>query len=194
MLKRPLLGLLAALSLTLVGCALSPQQLSPQPKLTGPLTPVGQGQPVVVRVADGRPSPVLGTRGGIYADTSAISVQGQDILPRLQAEAEAAVRLLGFTPSPNAYNAPQLTLTLADLKYQSPKETYVTEANISASFRVDVQNSSRRYSGKYGASLNQRFGTAPNQQTNTKLVSDVLSDAMTRAFKDPTIGQVLSQQ
>ncbi|MDH4561852.1 YajG family lipoprotein [Pseudomonas sp. BN411] len=194
MLTRSLLGLLAALSLTLVGCALSPQQLSPQPKLTGPLTPVGQGQPVVVRVADGRPSPVLGTRGGIYADTSAISVQGQDILPRLQAEAEAAVRLLGFTPSPNAYNAPQLTLTLADLKYQSPKETYVTEANISASFRVDVQNSARRYSGKYGASLNQRFGTAPNQQTNTKLVSDVLSDALTRAFKDPTIGQVLSQQ
>ncbi|MDE3735650.1 MULTISPECIES: YajG family lipoprotein [Pseudomonas] len=193
MLKRPLLGLLAALSLTLVGCALSPQQLSPQPKLTGPLTPMGQGQPVVVRVADGRPSPVLGTRGGIYSDTSAISVQSQDILPRLQAEAEAAVRLLGFTPSPNAYNAPQLTLTLADLKYQSPKETYVTEANISASFRVDVQNSTRRYSGKYGASLNQRFGTAPNQQTNTKLVSDVLSDALTRAFKDPTIGQVLSQ-
>ena len=194
MLKRSLLGLLAALSLTLVGCALSPQQLSPQPKLTGPLTPYGQGQPVVVRVADGRPSPVLGTRGGIYADTSAISVQSQDILPRLQAEAEAAVHLLGFTPSPNAYNAPQLTLTLADLKYQSPKETYVTEANISASFRVDVQNSARRYSGKYGASLNQRFGTAPNQQTNTKLVSDVLSDALTRAFKDPTIGQVLSQQ
>ncbi|MCY1289310.1 hypothetical protein D3C81_1398180 [compost metagenome] len=194
MLKRPLLGLLAALSLTLVGCALSPQQLSPQPKLTGPLTPVGQGQPVVVRVADGRPSPVLGTRGGIYAETSAISVQSQDILPRLQAEAEAAVRLLGFTPSPNAYNAPQLTLTLADLKYQSPKEgVYVTEANISASFRVDVQNSTRRYSGKYGASLNQRFGTAPNQQTNTKLVTDVLSDALTRAFKDPTIGQLLAQ-
>ncbi|WP_044873531.1 YajG family lipoprotein [Pseudomonas sp. LFM046] len=193
MLKRSLLGLLAALSLTLVGCALSPQQLSPQPKLTGPLTPVGQGQPVVVRVADGRPSPVLGTRGGIYADTSAISVQSQDILPRLQAEAEAAVRLLGFTPSPNAYNAPQLTLTLSDLKYQSPKETYVTEANISASFRVDVQNSTRRYSGKYGASMNQRFGTAPNAQTNTKLVGDVLSDALTRAFKDPTIGQVLVQ-
>ena len=47
--------------------------------------------------------------------------------------------------------------------------------------------------GRYGASLNQRFGTAPNQQTNTKLVSDVLSDVLTRAFKDPTIGQVLLQ-
>ncbi|BBP85398.1 YajG family lipoprotein [Pseudomonas sp. No.21] len=194
MLNRALLGLLAGLSLTLVGCALSPQQLSPQPKLTGPLTPVGQGQPVVVRVADGRSSPILGTRGGLYADTSNITVQGQDILPRLQTEAEAAVRLLGFTPSPNAFNAPQLTLTLADLKYQSPKEgVYVTKADISATFRVDVQNASRRYSGRYSASLAQQFGTAPNQETNTKLVSGVLSDALTRAFKDPTIGQMLAQ-
>lgn len=193
--KHLLFGLVAALGVTLVGCAHSPQQLRPQPKLTSALVAVGQGQPVVVRVVDGRQSPVLGTRGGLYPETSAISVQGQDILPRLQAEAEAAVRLLGFTPSQNAYNAPQLTLTLAELKYQSPKEgSYVTEADISASIRADVQNSARRYSGRYGASLNQRFGMAPNQETNTKLVSDVLSDALTRAFKDPTIGQMLGQQ
>lgn len=193
--KHLLFGLLAVLGASLVGCAHSPQQLRPQPKLNAPLVAVGQGQPVVVRVVDGRQSPVLGTRGGLYPETSNISVQSQDILPRLQAEAEAAVRLLGFTPSPNAYNAPQLTLTLADLKYQSPKEgMYVTEADISATFRADVQNSNRRYSGRYGASLNQRFGMAPNQETNTKLVSDVLSDALTRAFKDPTIGQLLGQQ
>jgi len=193
--KHLLFGLLGALGVALAGCAHSPQQLRPQPKLNAALVAVGQGQPVVVRVADGRPSPVLGTRGGLYPETSAISVQGQDILPRLQAEAEAAVRLLGFTPSQNAYNAPQLTLTLAELKYQSPKEgMYVTEADISATFRADVQNSARRYSGRYGASLNQRFGMAPNQETNTKLISDVLSDALTRTFKDPTIGQMLGQQ
>jgi uncharacterized lipoprotein len=64
---------------------------------------------------------------------------------------------------------------------------------MTASIRLDVQNSSRRYSGRYGASLNQRFGMAPNQATNTKLVSDVLSDALTRAFKDPTVSQILAQ-
>lgn len=192
--SRLLIGMIAVASLTLVGCAHSPQQLSPQPKINSPLIAVGQGQPVVVRVVDGRPSPILGTRGGLYPETSAISVSGQNVLPKLQAQAEAAVRLLGFTPTPNAYNAPQLTLTLAELKYQSPKEgLYVTEADITATIRADVQNSTRRYSGRYGASLNQRFGMAPNQETNTKLVSDVLSDALTRAFKDPTIGQVLSQ-
>ena len=103
MLHRALIALLAATSLTLAGCALSPQQLTPQPKLTSSLTPVGQGQPVVVRVVDGRSSPVLGTRGGLYPETSAISVSGENLLPKLQAEAEVAVRLLGFTPSANAY-------------------------------------------------------------------------------------------
>ena len=49
MLQRLLFGLITVTSLTLVGCAHSPQQLSPQPKLTTQLTPVGRGQPVVVR-------------------------------------------------------------------------------------------------------------------------------------------------
>lgn len=194
MLHRLLLGLLAMASLTLAGCVHSPQQLSPQPILNTQLAAVGRGQPVVVRVVDGRPSPVLGTRGGMYPETSTITVAGPQLLPQLQTQAEAAVRLLGFTPTANAYNAPQLTLTLSELKYQSPKEgLYVTEATISATFRVDAQNGGRRYNGRYGASMDQRFGMAPNQQTNTKLVTEVLSDALSRVFKDPTIGQVLGQ-
>ena len=79
MLPRLLLGLLAAASLTLAGCAHSPQHLSLQPMVTAQLNPIGQGQPVVVRVVDGRSSPVLGTRGGLYPETSAISVAGQDV-------------------------------------------------------------------------------------------------------------------
>ncbi|MNN62243.1 hypothetical protein D3C81_1775290 [compost metagenome] len=85
-------------------------------------------------------------------------------------------------------------MTLAELKYQSPKEgMYVTEATIGATFKADVANGNRRYSGRYGASLDQRFGMAPNQETNTKLVGDVLSDALTRLFKDQAIGQILGE-
>ncbi|MCQ4295770.1 YajG family lipoprotein [Pseudomonas stutzeri] len=194
MLQRLLFGLVTVLGMSLVGCAHSPQQLDPNPKLNGTINPVGQGQPVVVRVVDARPSPTLGTRGGLYPETSAVIVPSAKVIPKLQAQAEAAVRLLGFTPSPNAYNAPQLTLTLAELKYQSPKEgLYVTEANIGATLKIEVQNAGKRYDGRYGASLNQRFGMAPNEQTNTKLVTDVLSDALTRVFRDDNIGRLLAQ-
>lgn len=194
MLQRLLFGLVTVLGMSLVGCAHSPQQLDPNPKLNGSINPVGQGQPVVVRVVDGRPSPTLGTRGGLYPETSAVIVPAAKVLPKLQAQTEAAVRLLGFTPSANAYNAPQLTLTLAELKYQSPKEgLYVTEANVGATLKIEVQNAGKRYNGRYGASLNQRFGMAPNEQTNTKLVSDVLSDALTRVFRDENISRLLAQ-
>lgn len=195
MLQRLVLGTCLITTLALVGCANSPQQLSPQPVVIERLAPVGQGQAVVVKVVDGRASPILGTRGGLYPETSTVSVNGQELLPRLQGQAEAAVRLLGFTPTPNAYGAPQLTLTLTDLRYQTPAgNPYATEANITASIRADVQNSSRRYSGRYSAMLNQRFGMSPNEETNTRLVSEVLSDALTRTFKDPTIGQMLNNQ
>lgn len=194
MLQRLLFGFVTVLGLSLVGCAHSPQQLDPNPKLNGTINPVGQGQPVVVRVVDARPSPTLGTRGGLYPETSAVIVPSAKVVPKLQAQTEAAVRLLGFTPSPNAYNAPQLTLTLAELKYQSPKEgLYVTEANIGATLKIEVQNAGKRYNGRYGASLNQRFGMAPNEQTNTKLVTDVLSDALTRVFRDDNIGRLLAE-
>ena len=194
MLQRLLFGLVTVLGMSLVGCAHSPQQLDPNPKLNGTINPVGKGQPVVVRVVDARPSPTLGTRGGLYPETSAVIVPSAKVIPKLQAQTEAAVRLLGFTPSPNAYNAPQLTLTLAELKYQSPKEgLYVTEANIGATLKVEVQNAGKRYNGRYGASLNQRFGMAPNEQTNTKLVSDVLSDALSRVFRDDNIGRLLAE-
>ncbi|MGN5916523.1 hypothetical protein ACNQQZ_29790, partial [Pseudomonas aeruginosa] len=70
----------------------------------------------------GRAGPSLGTRGGLYAATSTLTVRSQDVVPKLQAQAESAVGLLGYTASANAYNAPQLTLTQAELKYQSPKD------------------------------------------------------------------------
>lgn len=183
-------------SLTLGGCALSPQQLTLQPELNGnSIAPVGQGQPVVVRVVDGRSSPVIGTRGGVYPDSSTISVNGNDLLPKLQQQVEVAVRLLGFTPSANAYNAPQLTVTIADIKYLSPKDgsLMVTQADITATLRADVQNATRRYNGRYSASSNHRFGSAPNVPTNSRLVTEVLNASLERMFQDQTIGQILSQ-
>lgn len=189
MLHRLFSSLILLSGLSLAGCGLSPQQLNPQPVIQGAIVAVGQGQPVQVRVVDGRSSPVLGTRGGLYPETSTISVAGPTILPKLQAQVEAAVRLMGFTPSAGATNAPAITVTLSSLKYQSPKdEAYVTEADISAVLGVDVLNGNRRYNGRYSASLNQRAGMAPNEETNNQLVSEVLSDALTKLVRDPAIG------
>ena len=74
MLKRSGMVLLAALTAALVGCAHSPQQLTVQPQINKPLNPVAQQQPVTVQVQDTRQSKILGTRGGIYPDSSNITI------------------------------------------------------------------------------------------------------------------------
>lgn len=43
---------LAVCAASLMACAHSPQQLKPTPHLVGVINPVGQGQPVMVRVVD----------------------------------------------------------------------------------------------------------------------------------------------
>ena len=194
MLKR--LGFLAVagLAIALVGCAHSPQQLNVSPNVTVPLSQVARQQPVVVTVQDSRPSPVLGTRGGLYPDSSNLTISPQTV-PHVRQQVEQALGKLGFQVVPaGTPNANSLVVSLADLSYVSPKEgVYVTQADIGAVFAAEVRSMNQRYNGRYSASAQHRFGYAPNQATNTRLVSEVMSDALSRIFKDPEIIRILQQ-
>lgn len=184
----------AGLAALLVGCAHSPQQLNVQPSVTAPLSQVASRQPVVVTVQDSRSSPVLGTRGGLYPDTSNLTINPQAVGHTRQ-QVEQALGKLGFQVVPQGTpNANSLVVSLAELSYVSPKEgVYVTQADISAAFSAEVRSMNQRYNGRYSASAQHRFGYAPNQATNTRLVTEVMSDALSRIFKDPEIIRVLQQ-
>jgi len=190
------LGWLAVAGLTLVlaGCAHSPQQLNVTPSVTVPLSQVARQQPVVVTVNDSRSSPVLGTRGGIYPDSSNLTISDQTV-PHLRQQVEQALGKLGFQVVPEGTpNANSLVVSLAELSYVSPKEgVYVTQADISAVFTSEVRSMNQRYNGRYSASAQHRFGYAPNQATNTRLVSEVMSDALSRIFKDQEVIRLLQQ-
>ncbi|HDZ55944.1 MAG TPA: hypothetical protein ENI17_16575 [Pseudomonas xinjiangensis] len=186
--------IVAAMALVLVGCAHSPQQLNVQPKVQVPLNPVARNQPVTVTVQDTRSSKVMGTRGGIYPDSSSLTITDQSI-PAIRLQVEQSLRQLGFVVvaegTPNANN---LTVNLAELSYSSPADgAYVTQADIGATFAAEARSMNQRYNGRYSASAQHRFGYAPNQATNTKLVTEVMSDALTRVFRDPSIVQILQQ-
>lgn len=194
MLRYVLMAAAVVLTGVLSGCGLSPQHLKPEPRFVGQVAAVGQGQQILVRVSDARPSPVIGTRGGLYAQTSTINVSGQSFLPRLQAETDAAIRMMGFTPMPQAAGGAQLTLKLVELTYQATeKNPLAKEAKLQAVYALEVQNGTRRYSGRYAATNTQGYVKAPNEQTNNQWVSEVLSDALARVFKDPAIGQILAE-
>ena len=62
--------------LGLSGCGLSPQQLYPEPRITGQLERVANGQTVSVAVDDHRTTSVIGHRGGLYAESNTLTVEG----------------------------------------------------------------------------------------------------------------------
>lgn len=184
----------AGLAVVLAGCAHSPQQLNVKPGVTTPLSQVARQQPVVVTVQDSRSSPVLGTRGGLYPDTSNLTINPQ-AMEHVRQEVEQALGKLGFqVVAQGTPNANSLVVSLAELSYISPSEgVYVTQADIAAAFSAEVRSMNQRYTGRYSASMQQRFGYAPNQATNTRLVTEVMSDALSRIFRDPEIIRILQQ-
>ena len=194
MLKYSRWAAVALLAALLAGCAHSPQQLAVKPTVTTPLGQVARQQPVVVTVQDSRSSPVLGTRGGLYPDTSNLTIHPQAI-DHVRQQVEQALGKLGFQVVPQGTpNANSLVVSLAELSYVSPKEgVYVTQADISAAFTAEVRSMNQRYNGRYSASAQHRFGYAPNQATNTRLVTEVMSDALSRIFRDPEITRILQQ-
>lgn len=187
-------GWLMGALLILAGCQ-NPQYLQVEPKLTQNVPRVGNGQSVTVNVVDGRESDVLGTRNGVAMSTSTITVEAYTLIPQLQAQAEAALTRMGFSPTTqSAQGRPSLTLTLAQLSYQeSDAQLILDEAFLIARMRAVVENQHTTYTGKYTSKRTQSYALTPDAEKNTKMVSELLSDVLNRTFSDPQIGKLLAR-
>ncbi|MHB0774468.1 YajG family lipoprotein [Halomonas sp. WWR20] len=179
----------------LAGCAQSPQVLRVNPKVSGDFLQMGRGQEVSVTVVDGRESDVLGTRSGSAASTATISVSPHDVVPKLQAQAEAALRSMGFAPTQQDNGQPSLTLTLQELKYMqgNADKPLLEAAHLRAVIQAKAVNGRDTYAATYTAKREQSYAIKPDWETNNRMVSDLLSDALSRVFRDPQIGRTLER-
>ncbi|UYZ85211.1 YajG family lipoprotein [Entomomonas sp. E2T0] len=166
----------------LTGCALSPQQLTPNPIITQALPQVGHGQTVNVKVTDSRSTEIIGTRGGLYASTSNINLQANDIVPKLQQQAEQALTNMGYKPQTGGDIT--LNIIIDSITYQATDSSLANGADIKAVLRSQLQTPSKTYNGRYTSSVSQSFASAPSLETNNKLVAEVLTNALTSLFKD----------
>ncbi|CEP35507.1 MULTISPECIES: YajG family lipoprotein [Halomonadaceae] len=197
MLRRHFLrisGVLLA-SAWLAGCA-SPQYLQLSPERSAQVPQVGSGQQVTVIAQDGRESDIIGNRAGGGMSTAHITVSSHELIPRLQEEAERAVRDMGFSPTTEqAEGRPSLTLELASLNYArgDSGQPLVDEARLEGVFRAIAQNKGTTYTGTYTSRRTQGYALKPDADSNTRMLSDLLSDGMNRAFSDPELGNLLAR-
>ncbi|WP_386078797.1 YajG family lipoprotein [Vreelandella sp. F11] len=197
MLRRHFLrisGVLLA-SAWLAGCA-SPQYLQLSPQRSAEVPQVGSGQQVTVIAQDGRESDIIGNRAGGGMSTAHITVSSHELIPRLQEEAERAVRDMGFSPTmEQAEGRPSLTLELASLNYArgDSGQPLVDEARLEGVFRAIAQNKGTTYTGTYTSRRTQGYALKPDADSNTRMLSDLVSDGLNRAFSDPELGRLLAR-
>lgn len=197
MLRRHFLRLSGVLltGLWLAGCS-GPQYLQLNPERSTNIPQAGSGQQVTVVAVDSRQSEVIGTRTGGNMSTAQITVSSHELIPQLQAEAERAVRDMGFNPTTEqAQGRPSLTLELASLQYThgDSGQPLVDEARIEGVFRAIAKNQGTTYTGTYTSRRTQGYAVKPGEDTNTRMLNDLLSDGLNRAFNDPELGQLLAR-
>lgn len=178
----------------LAGCA-SPHYLQPEPRRSVQVPITGSGQMVTVVAVDGRDSAVIGTRSGSAMSSAVITVESHLLVPQLQAEAERAVREMGFTPTTEtAAGRPSLTLTLDHLGYErGESRPVIDEARLESVLIAEARNGGNTYTGTYTSRRTQGYAVRPSLEANTRMVNELLGDGLDRAFRDPELGQLLAR-
>ena len=87
------------LGLTATSCARSPQVVFLSPQLAGPPDRIAEQRSVELSLRDDRSTRIIGSRGGLYAETSTISTE-DDISPGLTELLAEKLEQQGFTVVP----------------------------------------------------------------------------------------------
>jgi len=179
----------------LTACAQSPQILSVSPKVSGGFPHTGNGQAVSLEVVDGRKSNVIGTRSGTVSATSTITVEANDVMPKIRAQAENALRSMGFNPTSQNGGGPSLTLTLTELDYTrgTAEQPLLGASQLQAIMQAEVANGGNTYTGRYTAKRSQSYALKPDWDTNNRMVSELLSNALDRTFRDQQLANLLAR-
>lgn len=189
MLSRAAVLILSAVFLG--GCALSPQYVDLKPTIDvkeQELTP----NIVQLSIVDKRPETKLGTRGGVYKDTSYIYLS-KPIEETLTPAAQAALQKLGLQTqglSPLPY---QMTIQLDKLTYKMNDEKLPKKVSIDTSISVFLSKGDKSHQGEFSSAKEFSYMKSPNEEENQKIINEILSDTLTRLFNDNKVVSFLSQ-
>ncbi|WP_444923541.1 YajG family lipoprotein [Microbulbifer sp. DLAB2-AF] len=184
---KKLLLLLGAL--VVAGCAHSPLQIQLYPQVQVAPESIGSGYSLNVRGVNELSGGGLGSLGGVYADTSQVSIAndaGSAIAAGLsQGFANWSFRITDSAPEV------QVTAKLVKLTYNSPSQVYTTQVDTSAEIHLEVKVGHATYFGTYSSSGKDRNLIKPSREEVESRVNSLLSATMQRVFEDEKLKKFL---
>lgn len=179
--------------LALAGCALSPQQLTIQPVLPLDTDVWGRPVPLSVTAEDRREEPVLGSRGGVYGETSTLTIRN-DLGMAIVRAANGYLATQRFQINATERDATRLRIVVEELSYSTPDSRIGQETRLVAVLRAEAERGDERLAGRYRSEAEYRTITRPNAEHNTRWVNQLLSDTLQRMFADPRLREFLRHE
>ncbi len=162
----------------LAGCALSPQQIRVDPELTAVELPPGLDRRVALAVTDARPGTALGSRGGIYSDTAAIST-GPGFTVSIRDALAARLTGAGYAVTgPDAAAELGMQVQVMALDYDITAGAPPKKLSVATTLVMTVRDGADEYRGEGKVSRERDVLKNPSATTNEAMVNEVLSMAL----------------
>ncbi|NIM26834.1 MAG: hypothetical protein GTO67_05530 [Gammaproteobacteria bacterium] len=190
---RSLAGALAIglLCFTAVSCARSPQVVIISPQLADSPRRIAEQRTVELVVRDDRGSNVIGSRGGVDAQTSTISTEG-DITPGLTRLIGEKLEQQGYVVvAPGSGGDIELTIELEELTYNTGGSV-LTEVTLSSSVDVTCRRGNETLTSRYTTNHREEFATAPDADDNVELVNMVVGKSLDAMLGDSELADFMS--
>lgn len=182
--------ILSLFVLIISACAYSPQQVTIKPDIAMEGEQYGNGRSVLVSATDERANKTLGSRGGVYEETSVITL-GNDITQAIVNATKAKLATQGFNVNAQASDA-DMNVVVEELVYDIEDKGVIKNVTLRCLVRVDIKAGSENFSGRYKTGSGQEVAFYPNMQKNEELINKVISDTLARALSDAKLKAFLS--
>lgn len=170
----------------LAGCALSPQTILIDPEVKVPSGNYQQLQKTIeIQVNDARQNRIIGTRGGIYRDTSEITA-APGITESVQNSLASAFRVLGYNVIGPGANA-SISVDITDLKYAATGETTIRTVETTAALKATCRNNGYTVTNEYRISDKAEVLKAPSTAENQDLINGTLSSTLQQLINDKNL-------
>ena len=177
---------LVIVSVLMVACAYSPQQVTVVPTVLMEDEAYGQSKVVDVQVEDQRDSQVIGSRGGAYPDTSVITISN-DINASVAKASESVLRQQGFIVQSEMQAVANIKVIIDSLHYEKDKKSLTSKVNLLSVIRLEIVVAEKTFNGRYQTVSTQKSMTTPSNEQNESLINTVLSKTLKQAFTDQKV-------
>lgn len=174
----------------LAGCAVSPQQVPVEPQ-TGAEFPTAarNGIAVNLSVEDARETNVLGSLGGLYADSSTLSASN-DLAADLRAVLADKLTRAGYQVTRENGDF-RMDVAIDQLNYQREPGSVSSEIRVVADLGVRIEDDTVFLERNYRSGSNQTRITRPTPADNRMFLEEALNDSLSRMIRDERLHEFL---